>query len=170
VSIGKLNLGCFSGKTSTPNFQKMNKKTRIKNGITAALMLLMFPIYRLWHGFGMNKVNYWLQEGFYHPVEEYWYFKFLAEHIGCIVFTIVIIRLARMRPWIELIAIAWLMYRIWDLAMFFYNFNRSSDYVVAYSFAGLATLLVYGYRELIAALRGRHQYLKSKIEAKEVYQ
>jgi hypothetical protein len=148
----------------------MTKSFKIKNGITAAMMLSLFPIYRLWHGFGMKKVSYWLQDGFYYPIEECWYFKFLSEHVGWIIFTITVIRLSRMRPWIELIAIVLLMYRIWDLAMFFYNFNRSSDYVVAYSFAGLATLVVYGYRELIATLRSRHRYLKHKIESKEAYQ
>jgi hypothetical protein len=130
----------------------------------------MFPLTRLWHAFDATKISPWLEKGFNYPVEAYWYFEFLSEHLAWIIFSVLVVRLSKMRPWLEAVAMVWLMYRLFDLGAFLYNFNRSSDYVIAYSFAGLMTAIVYAYRDIVVRLRNRHRYLRDKIKATEIYQ
>jgi hypothetical protein len=150
-------------------FAKMNK-AKINEGINTVLMLLLFPITRLWHAFDATKVSPWLDKNFYYPIEQYWFYEFLSENLIVIILTVVIVRLSKMRFWLQVASIVWLVYCLYDLACFFYNFNRSYDYVVAYSVSGLVAAIVWRYKTSVSKLKNRQYYLKSRIEKEAAYQ
>jgi hypothetical protein len=160
VLMGTLNiLECFAEKPALhlPPL-KMNK-----TNVNIFLVLLMFPLTRMWHFFGATKVSYWLQDGFVYPIEEYWYFEYLSEHLAWIIFSVLVVRLAKMRKWLEITAIVHLVYRLYDLGAFLYNFNREYDYVVAYSFSGLITAIVYFFRNEVYRLKLMQRLFRKKI-------
>lgn len=135
-----------------------------KTTINTALVLSLFPIYRLWHFYGPEKISPWLQKGFYFPIEAWWYYKFLSESLAWVIFAFVGLRLARMRMWLEMAMFVHFIYRIYDLLMFFYNFNRSEDYVIAYSAGGLLAFGFYLYRKQVLNLKGLQDFFRHKIE------
>lgn len=66
-----------------------------------------------------------------------------------------------MRQWLEMVAIMHLLYQIYNLWAFLYDFNQERSYVVAYSFSGIVTALVF-YLKHIYKKKKRARLKKNK--------
>jgi hypothetical protein len=91
----------------------------------------------------MEKVNHWIKKGFTMEIEGYWYYKMLCEKISWVLVAYVLVKLSRMRTWLEVVTTLFLFFQIYNLWAFLYNFNQWTSYKVVYPFAGIATGLIY---------------------------
>jgi hypothetical protein len=139
-----------------PTKNMVNRRTYT----SIALVLLIFPLGEIWHLSSQEKVNYWLKDGFDFPIEGWWYYKLLCENIAWVLAAYVMVRLSKMRQWLEMVCLMHLLYRLYNLGAFLYNFNAHDDYVLAYSGAGFITAIVYFFKYVWKKQRVRKKITK----------
>ncbi len=109
--------------------------------INILLISLIFPINELWPFFEKGRIVNWWVSGMDYPLEIQWYMKFMFMNIADVIKGILIFKLSRMYPAMRLASAVYLSFCVFDLWMFFYNFN-SSSYSIIYAMAAPAIALV----------------------------
>jgi hypothetical protein len=161
--VKKVNQGSGLRKTATPHLKPPQMSVSNRTYVNIGMMLLVFSFGELWRFSSRDSVNYWLEKGFNFPIEGWWYWKILSENLGWVIVSIVLVRLSKMRKWLELVCIMHLIYRIFNLGSFLYNFNRNEGgYMLAYASSGIVTAIVYWYMHL-RQRRAKH-HKKSDVE------
>ncbi len=118
------------------------------------LILVVFSLGETWRLSSNAPVNYWLEKEFDFPIEGWWYWKLLSENIAWVLAAFVMVRLAKMRKWLELVCVMHFVYRLFNLGSYVYNFNRNENaYMLAYASSGLIAAFVYWYRHLRKPMR-----------------
>jgi len=116
----------------------VSKRTKF----TIALIALILPLNEIWQVWKESNavVNPWLALDY--PLAIQWYFKFLGHSVSDVLKAIVVFRLSRMNQTLRLAARVYLIYTVFDLVMFFINFNKI-NYVLVYTLTGAVALLMW---------------------------
>lgn len=110
------------------------------------LLALIIPVNEMHHLFkdDIKMVNSWWFLDY--PLNIQWYVKFLCLNISDVLKGFLIYRVSRLNQVFRIAAATYLIYTLFDLIMFFWNFNKG-DYMVPYSFIAVIIISLAYYRQ-----------------------
>jgi hypothetical protein len=116
-----------------------------RTAMSIFLLALVFPAHEMWQLWKTSNrdVNWWLALDY--PLNIQWYMKFLGQHVGDVLKSLVIYRITFQIRALKYAAIVMLIYSFVDLLMFFICFNRAS-YALIYTTVGMVSMVVISWR------------------------
>lgn len=135
--------------------------TRTKTTIMLIVAVpLSFEVWKFWEG-NPKIVNPWLHLNY--PLSIQWFVKFAGIQFGYLLTSMALFRLSRMNEPVRIASLVLVILSVFDLAAFFWNFNKN-DYSLVYLSISAGTLL-YAFYHNDAKLWGQRQYYRWRRKA-----
>lgn len=105
------------------------------------LILLVLPLGESWHLFSNQDyyVNPWITVDY--PYHITWFAKDIVDHLSDIIIGVVVYRIATGK--LKIVSLALLLFRIYELFLYFYNFKQEGYGVVYFIFGSVCAVMCF---------------------------
>jgi hypothetical protein len=143
-----------------------------RHWVILVLFIAPFPLGEFYLFFDKTVVTPWLYRGYKYPVTMQYYVDVLCDRlIGVLYVGMAFLFLEVRRLFLlNLAATISFVYVCFDLFMYLVNHNNFTSYIFAYSCTLSVTIIIYWVKGEFDKLKGMLEQVKSKVEAKEIYQ